>query len=142
MPAAMIAKRFDPESASEVIEEFYVVFRRGDLAEMQRLVATDLMLHVPGKSSLAGTHRGVGEFIALTTHAANRFIPSTLKLISIEEGEEDNTATALIEVAVRAVDGTTTTVRLRQTFHFDEDLKVSEAWLKPEDQRRLDRLVR
>ena len=139
MPAAMIAKRSEPQSASEVIHAIYAAFRRGDLAEMQRMVASDLVMHVPGKSFLGGEHRGVGEVIALTAQAATRFIPSSLKVMSVEE--EDDEATALVEVGVRAADGTTAPVRLRQTFRFDQDWKVVEAWLKPDDQRRFDRLL-
>jgi ketosteroid isomerase-like protein len=136
----MIAKRSEPQSPTEVIHDLYAAFRRGDLAEMQRLVAADIVLHVPGKSFLAGHHRGVGEVMAATARAATRLLPPTLKVVSIDE-EGEGSVTALVEVAVRAADGTTSAVRLRQSFRFAEDGRVIEARLKPEDQRRFDRLL-
>jgi ketosteroid isomerase-like protein len=137
----MIAKRSEPQSAAEVIEDVYAAFGRGDLAEMQRLAAPDLVVHIPGKSTLAGTHRGVGEVIALTARASTRFIPSSLKVVSIEEEAGERVATALFDVAIRAIDGTTALLRIRQTFRFDEAWKIVEARLQPDDQRKFDKLL-
>jgi limonene-1,2-epoxide hydrolase len=137
----MVARRSEPQSAAEVIQDVYAAFGRGDLAEMQRLVTPDLVLHVPGKSTLAGTHRGVGEVIALTARAATRCIPSSLKVVAIEDESGERLASALVDVGIKAIDGTTALLRIEQTFRFDEAWKIVEVWLKPDDQRRFDKLL-
>jgi ketosteroid isomerase-like protein len=41
-----------------VIRQFYVAFARGDVAAAQAAFAADALWHVPGRSLIAGDHRG------------------------------------------------------------------------------------
>jgi len=135
----MIAKRPEPYSLADTVRDIYDAFSRRDMAELQRTGSSEIVLHVPGKSSLAGTHRGIGEVIAVAARAATRFVPTSLQVVSVEA--QGNDASAVVELAVRGPDGTMGRVRLNQRFRFDERVKVVEAWLEPEDQREFDRLV-
>ena len=135
----MIAKKPEPYSLADTVRDIYDAFSRRDMAELQRTGSSEIVLHVPGKSSLAGTHRGIGEVIAVAARAATRFVPTSLQVVSVEA--QGNDASAVVELAVRGPDGTMGRVRLNQRFRFDERVKVVEAWLEPEDQREFDRLV-
>ena len=44
--------------AVAVIRQFYVAFARGDVAAAQAAFAADALWHVPGRSLIAGDHRG------------------------------------------------------------------------------------
>ena len=50
-------------------------------------------------------------------------------------------ATARIDLTGRTPDGATATVRMGQRFRFDEQDRVAETWVEPEDQRQFDRLL-
>jgi ketosteroid isomerase-like protein len=135
----MIAKKPEPYTLADAVRDIFDAFSRRDMAGLQRTGSPDIVLHIPGKSSLAGTHRGIGEVIAIAARAATRFVPTSLQVLSVEA--EGNDATAVVELAGRSPDGTVGTVRLTQRFRFDEQVKVVETWLEPEDQRQFDRLV-
>src|SRR6266513_2742148 len=68
----MIAKKPEPYSLADTVRDIYDAFSRRDMAELQRTGSSEIVLHVPGKSSLAGTHRGIGEVIAVAARAATR----------------------------------------------------------------------
>ena len=40
------------------MRRFYEAFRRGDLEALQRLMAPQFVWHIPGRSPVAGDHRG------------------------------------------------------------------------------------
>jgi hypothetical protein len=77
--------------------------------------------------------------IAIAARAATRFVPTTLEVVSVEA--EGNDATAVVDLTGRSPDGTVDSVRLTQLFSFDDQAKVVETWLEPQDQRKFDRLV-
>ena len=135
----MIASKPEPYTLADAVRDIYDAFRRRDMADLQRTGSADVVLHIPGTSSLSGTHRGIGEVIAVAARAATRFVPRSLEVVSVEA--EGNEATAVVDLAGRAPDGTVDSVRLTQRFRFDEHAKVVETWLEPHDQRRFDRLV-
>ena len=126
-------------SLADLVRDIYGSFSRGDLTAMQRTGSSDIVLHIPGKSSVAGTHRGIGDVIAVAARAMARFVPTSLEVLSVEaEGKE---AAARIDLTGRTPDGTTATVRMGQRFRFDEQDRVAETWVEPEDQRQFDRLL-
>ena len=135
----MIANKPDPYTLADAVRDIYDAFKRRDMADLQRTGSADIVLHIPGKSSLAGTHRGIGEVIAIAARAATRFVPTTLEVVSVEA--EGNDATAVVDLTGRSPDGTVDSVRLTQLFSFDDQAKVVETWLEPQDQRKFDRLV-
>ena len=135
----MIVNKPDPYTLADAVRDIYNAFKRRDMAELQRTGSADVVLHIPGKSSLAGTHRGIGEVIATAATAATRFVPTSLEVLSVES--EGNDATAVVDLAGRSPDGTVDSVRLTQRFRFDDHARVVETWLEPQDQRQFDRLV-
>src|SRR5947209_11730063 len=45
-------------SNSEAIRRAYEAFNKGDVETLREMLAEDIVWHVPGRSSLAGTYRG------------------------------------------------------------------------------------
>jgi ketosteroid isomerase-like protein len=47
----------------QVVRDGFAAFASGDMATLRRVLAPDVVWHVPGRSPLAGSHKGVEEIL-------------------------------------------------------------------------------
>ena len=105
---------------------------------MQGVISSDVVVHMPGRNSLAGDYEGSGEVIALAARAAAFFEPGALRILGIEAVEGE------IVGRVRLSGGYLATRRdflfIRMRMHVTDD-KVTEGWIEPDDQKEWDEFV-
>jgi ketosteroid isomerase-like protein len=106
---------------------------QGDVEGLRRLYADDCVFHYPGKSPLAGTHRGVSAFMANLDAV---FAGATITRELHDALGTDNHAVQLLRV-------TATAGARSHTWHavwvmHVRDGQFCEAWAQFDDQYRLD----
>jgi acyl-CoA thioesterase FadM/ketosteroid isomerase-like protein len=126
---------------SAIVEEFLTLQREmyagGDLAPVEKLLADDVVWHVPGTSPIAGDYRGreaVAGYFRLRRELAGGRITITT------EGETHHEE-ALVQLANgRAPLGAREAVWRTAGVYRVADGRIAEAWLVPLDQEHFDRV--
>lgn len=62
-PSNPIAAGSENNAALKVVQNFFVAYGKGDMDTLKNYVAEDVEWHIPGRHKLAGTKRGIDEFI-------------------------------------------------------------------------------
>ena len=117
--------------ADEVARRIFESYRSGDLAAIQGLVSSEVVVHMPGDNVLAGEYKGLGVVLALVARAAAYFEPRSIRLLGVDvnEGEIE----ARVEVGAGLLAATGGPLQLTQRMHFNERGQISEAWIEPDD---------
>ena len=63
-PANPVAKGSENSPALQVVQNFFAAYGAGDMEALKRYVADDVEWHIPGRHTLAGTKRGIDEFVS------------------------------------------------------------------------------
>jgi YbgC/YbaW family acyl-CoA thioester hydrolase len=124
-----------------VVEEFLArqreMYAGGDLAAVERLLAEDVIWHVPGTSPIAGDYRGreaVTGYFRLRRELAGG-------AIRIGKGGEAHHEEAVVQLADgRAQLGGREVVWRTAGVYRVADGRIAEAWLVPLDQEHFDRV--
>lgn len=62
-PSNPVAEGAQSSPALTVVQNFFTAYGKGDLKSLRQYVADDIEWHIPGRHPLAGTKRGIEEFI-------------------------------------------------------------------------------
>ena|SRR5439155_6994108 len=111
--------------------------RRGDFNAFVGAYADDVVVHIPGKSSLSGTHKGRDQFLALF----DRFMERSPELTFESHAylADDEHGVVLQRSHYKRGDETLDSDDAF-IFHF-RDGKISEFWIRPEDVEALDAFI-
>jgi YbgC/YbaW family acyl-CoA thioester hydrolase len=131
----------EPPEAKAVVEEFLTrqreMYAGGDLAEVEELLAEDVVWHVPGTSPIAGDYRGreaVTGYFRLRRELAGG-------AIRVAKGGEAHHEEALVQLADgRAPLGGREVVWRTAGVYRVAGGKIAEGWLVPLDQEHFDRV--
>ncbi|WCE31836.1 nuclear transport factor 2 family protein [Vibrio sp. SCSIO 43137] len=63
-PANPVAQGSENSNALKVVQGFFGAYGKGDMQGLKQFVAEDVEWHIPGRHPLAGTKRGIDEFVA------------------------------------------------------------------------------
>lgn len=63
-PANPVAAGSENSPALKVVQGFFQAYAQGNTEKLKSYVAEDIEWHIPGRHTLAGTKRGVDEFVA------------------------------------------------------------------------------
>ncbi|KJZ15299.1 hypothetical protein TW85_05820 [Marinomonas sp. S3726] len=63
-PANPVASGSENSAALQVVQGFFGAYGKGDTDGLREFVADDVEWHIPGRHQLAGTKRGIDEFVA------------------------------------------------------------------------------
>jgi ketosteroid isomerase-like protein len=107
----------------------------GDMDALTALYSDDFVLHYPGRSPLAGDHRGFDEFLAKVRPLMGE--GGTVKRELHDAFGSDDHAVQLLTVTATTGDGRSHTWQATIVMHVD-DGKISEAWAVIVDQYALD----
>jgi ketosteroid isomerase-like protein len=111
----------------------YNAFARGDLDEVLRLLAPEIVWHVGGAGPLSGAHRGPAG-VAILLGKVFELTAGSQRLEIREIFATDEHVIAVVhETATRARDGATLDVREAHLLRMDTDGKVAEFWDVPDD---------
>jgi uncharacterized protein len=126
-------------SAREVIVEYPAAMERGDREAAVALYAEDVVMHVPGRSSLAGERRGRDAVLAYL-RAGLELAPGGVEvdLIDLLEGERDRVALLLRETLHGAAGDL---VLRRANVYTVRDGAIVEIWIFEHDQYAIDQLM-
>ncbi len=113
-------------------------FMRGDTRTAPEIMLDDVVYHFPGRSVLAGDHKGVEGVLAFFAEVA-RLSGGSLKIREHDVLATERHGVALLEVTAKRGDRELTW-RQSNIYHL-RDGKIAEAWLQPEDQRVLDEFL-
>jgi hypothetical protein len=116
----------------------YQALGRRDLVALQHQVSTDVVLHVDGSSSFAGTYEGIGQVLGLAGRLENRIVQGASQLESMEP--DGDRVKATVRVTLRSAWGEMSP-RLFESFRFDPNDRICEIWVWAEDQAALDRFL-
>jgi ketosteroid isomerase-like protein len=123
-------------SIEDTIREATDALNRGDLDRFMSFHTDDVVIHFPGRSPLAGDHRGqdaARQLLQAQTQAGGQ---SEIHEI-LTSGEH---AVLLSLVRINAPDGNTVEDRQVIVFHH-RDGKFAEVWVYPEKQYELDEMI-
>lgn len=114
----------------DLMREGFTAFQSGDLQKVGDFFADDIVWHVPGKSPLAGDHKGIDavmEFFGKTMEMTG----GTFKLEVHDILANDEHGVALITTTGER-EGKSLRSNGVQVIHI-EGGKVTESWLHPDD---------
>lgn len=119
----------------QLIRTYFDAFSRGDSEALGQHLADDVVLHIPGRSSVAGEYKGreqaVGYFGRLMELTGGTFGFDPHDVLA----NDDHIVALVLFRAQRA--GKKVEYRGTLVYHV-RDGKLSEAWLSPEDQYTFD----
>jgi SnoaL-like domain len=124
---------------AEVARRIFDAYRAGDLAGIQGVVSPDITLHMPGRNSLAGDYTGMGEVMALVARAAGYFAPGSVRVLGVDVNE--GLVDARVEVSAGFMASRLGPVQLTQRMRLDEDARVVESWIVPDEPEEWDEFV-
>ena len=117
----------------------YHALQRRDWLALQHQVAPVAVLRIGGRSRYAGIYQGMGQLIALAAQLEERIIPFRSE---IEELRLDGDGVrAIVKVFIRMPTRDVFEARLRETFSFNGEGRISELVVRAEDQRALDEFL-
>lgn len=125
-----------PHANATLVQQLYDAFSKGDLATMQKHLAPDLVMHVPGRNPVAGEYQGQDGFLAFMAKNAELAGP-TLK-VELEGVLADDERAVTFEHLTARRDGKTLDVRDSTIFRF-RDGKIAEMTLMSSDPYAHDR---
>lgn len=128
-------------SAKALVDEFLArqreMYAGGDLGAVARLLAEDVVWHVPGATAIAGHHRG-REAVVAYFRLRRRLAGGTIEITKVAEAHHDE---ALVQLADgRAViAGREAEWRTAGVYRVAGGM-IAEAWLVPLDAEHFDRI--
>lgn len=134
-----------PEDASplEVVDELHrrqgEMYAGGPIDAVIELLAEDIAWHVPGKSPIAGDHRGIKQVIGYFERR-RRFANATMRMLPGEVISEGDAVAQFVE-GTAALDGEQVSWKTIGVYRIDlENRRVREVWLVPLDSELFDRV--
>ena len=119
------------------LAELMAAYNRGDLALIDDLIDSEVLVFVPGLSALAGTYSGHGAVIALLHETARYFRPD----VEVLEGAETEGETRIrVRVNVETAGGTEQ-LELWIRARFAPGGRILQAVFQPEHQEAFDRAI-
>jgi ketosteroid isomerase-like protein len=124
-----------------LVEEFHrrqaEMYAGGPIEPVAELLADDVVWHVPGKSPIAGDHRGRGAVLRYFT-LRRRLANETFTMRMREQLVDDEAVVQLVD-GHAVLDGREATWRTVGLYRI-RDNRIAEAWLVPFDLDRFDEL--
>ena len=119
----------------DLIRRGYEAFNKGDTQTLREVFDPDVVWHFPGRSVLAGDHRGVDAVLGLFGRTME-LTAGTFR-VELHEVVADDQHTVGLHLATGEREGRTLQDREVLVFHV-RDNKVGEAWQYLEDQYTYD----
>jgi hypothetical protein len=120
------------------LAELIGAYNRGDLALIDDLIDSEVLVFVPGLSALAGTYSGHGAVIALLHETAGYFRPD----VEVLEGAESEGETRIrVRARVDTRAGGTEQLELWIRARFAPGGRILQAVFQPEHQEAFDRAI-
>ena len=120
---------------AELWRRAQAAFSRRDIDALKEVWAEDIVYHFPGKSRLAGDHKGIEAVVAL--------FAQLFKAAQITEVHDvlasDDHVVALIRLTLSR-EGQGVSINQANIYHV-RDGKLTEAWLLPTDQAAMDEFL-
>ncbi len=130
----------DRDDALAVIEQLHAaqaaLYTDGDVAAVRALLAPDIAWHVPGRSPIAGTYRGLDQVIRYML-ARRALADGTFRMHRGELLTGSGSTVAVLTDGTATLDGATRTWSTVGLYRL-EDRRVAECWLLPLDQAEFD----
>jgi uncharacterized protein len=134
-----------PEDTSplEVVDELHrrqgEMYAGGSIGAVIELLAEDIVWHVPGKSPIAGDHRGIKQVIDYFERR-RRLASATMRMRPGEAISEGDAVAQFVE-GTAALDGAQVSWRTIGIYRVDiEHRWIREVWLVPLDSELFDRI--
>jgi hypothetical protein len=133
------APSFPDDPRVDRVIAVYDALQRRDWLALQQQVAPIAVLRIGGHSRYAGMYQGMGQLIALAAQFEERIIPFRSEIEELRlHGEE---VRALVKVFIRLPTKDVFEARLRETFSFDAEGRISGLVVRGEDQQTLDEFL-
>ncbi|MFD2165613.1 nuclear transport factor 2 family protein [Thalassotalea euphylliae] len=84
-PAAPVALGSESSEALKVVQQFFEAYAEDDTAKLRQFVAEDVEWHIPGKHPLAGTKRGIDEFLAFFSSLASAGFKAEVMILAAND---------------------------------------------------------
>jgi ketosteroid isomerase-like protein len=134
-----------PEDTSplELVEELHrrqgEMYAGGSSDAVVELLAEDIVWHVPGKSPIAGDHRGIGQVIDYFERR-RRLVNSTMRMNPGEVISEGDAVAQFVE-GIAVLDGEQISWQTIGVYRVDVEHRwIREVWLVPLDAELFDRI--
>jgi ketosteroid isomerase-like protein len=126
------------DTGEEVVRRFAQAMVDRDVAAIASCFTDDVVIHVPGRNPLSGTHRGKGEVMTRLFQAWEEAFGSLQVRVHDVLVTEDHVVMLSDRTAQR--DGTEVDMRAASIYHC-RDGKIAEAWLMEWDPYALDEFL-
>jgi ketosteroid isomerase-like protein len=122
-------------SAKQVVERLFERARARDINGMAALMAEDVVVHAPGRTSVGGDHKGRDGFFAFFSRLQELSNGTLMPEVHAVLGEGEH-AVALVQVMAER-EGRTAGWNQVNVYHVHDGL-ISEVWITPADTNRWD----
>jgi len=122
----------------EMARKGYKAFEEGDVETVMQIFADDIVWHVPGKSSLAGTYRGKQQVMEMLGKYMALYDSQETELHDLLASDEHTVA--LINVKLTR-GGKTLDAKAVDVMHPDSEGRLKEFWRFGEDQAAFDEFI-
>ena len=119
------------------LRQGYEAFDRGDLDALREFLAPDIVWHSGGDNALTGDYKGIDEVFGLFGKLFE-VTDGTFKQEVHELLAGDEHSVAITHSTAQRSDGRTLDIDQVAIFHSDDQNRISEAWLLPQDQKAAD----
>jgi uncharacterized protein len=126
------------DTGEEVVRRFAQAMVERDVAAIVDCLADDVVIHVPGRNPLSGTHRGKGEVMTRLFQAWEEAFGSLQIRVHDVLVSEEHVVMLSDRTAQR--DGTEVDMRAASIYHCSAG-KITEAWLMEWDPYSLDEFL-
>ena len=123
----------------DVVRRFAQAMVDRDVAAIADCLAEDVVIHVPGRNPLSGTHRGRGEVLTRLFQAWEEAFGSLQ--IRIHDVLSSGDHVVLLSDRTAKRDGLAVDMRAASIYHVREG-RIAEAWLMEWDPYALDEFLR
>lgn len=122
----------------EIARKAYRAFEEGDVQAVMDSLADDIVWHVPGKSSIAGTYKGKQQVMELFGKYMSLYDSQQTELHDLLANDQHTIAVLNVKLTRG---GKTLEERAVDIIHPDSEGRVKEFWRFAEDQGAFDEFV-
>ncbi|HEX6350215.1 MAG TPA: nuclear transport factor 2 family protein [Candidatus Dormibacteraeota bacterium] len=122
----------------EIARKAYKAFEEGDVQTVMEVFADDIVWHVPGKSSIAGTYKGKQQVMELFGKYMGMYDGQETELHDVLANDQHTVA--LLTVKYRK-QGRTLEMKATDITHPDSEGRIKEFWRISEDVGALDEFL-
>lgn len=84
-PANPVALGSENSDALKVVQGFFGAYGAGDMEALKEFVAEDVEWHIPGRHQLAGTKRGIQEFVGFFNQLGNAGFKAEVMILAAND---------------------------------------------------------